>query len=90
VSRELGIDGMAVDAAEEQPNRSGILVIGVVRGSVAHKAGIIVGDILYECDGHPLKTPADLQAVLAARAATSAIAIKLYRGTSDTTVNARF
>jgi hypothetical protein len=89
-SRDLGIGGMAVEATEEQPNRAGILVIGVGRGSVAHKAGIIVGDILYEFDGRPLKTPADLQAALAARAATSSIAIKLYRGTSDTTVNARF
>jgi hypothetical protein len=88
--RDLGIGGMSVDAAEEQPRRAGILVIGVERGSVAHKAGIIVGDILYEFDGHPLKTPADLQAALAGRAASSTVAIKLYRGTNDTTVNARF
>jgi hypothetical protein len=90
VSRELGIDGMSVDATEEQPNRAGVLVIGVDRGSVAHQAGIIVGDILYEFDGHRLKTPADLQAALAGRAAASTVAIKLYRGTSDTTVNAHF
>jgi hypothetical protein len=90
LSRELGIGGMSVDPTDEQPNRAGVLVIGVDRGSVAHKAGIIVGDILYECDGHRLKTPADLQAALAGRAAASTVAIKLYRGTSDTTVNARF
>jgi hypothetical protein len=90
LSRELGIGGMSVDATEEQPNRGGVLVIGVDRGSVAHKAGIIVGDILYEFDGRRLKTPADLQAALAGRAAASTVAIKLYRGTSDTTVNARF
>ena len=90
LSRELGIGGMSVDATEEQPNRAGVLVIGVDRGSVAHKAGIIVGDILYEFDGHRLKTPADLQAALAGRAAASTVAIKLYRGTSDTTVNAHF
>jgi hypothetical protein len=90
LSRELGIGGMSVDATDEQPNRAGVLVIGVDRGSVAHKAGIIVGDILYEFDGHRLKTPADLQAALAGRAAASTVAIKLYRGTSDTTVTARF
>lgn len=90
LSREFGIGGMPVDATEEQPNRAGVLVTGVSRGSVAHKAGIIVGDILYEFDGHPLKTPADLQAALAGRAATSTVAVRLYRGTSDTTVNARF
>jgi hypothetical protein len=90
LSRELGIGGMPVDATEEQPNRAGVLVIGVDPGSVARKAGIIVGDILYEFDGHRLKTPADLQAALAGRAAASTVAIKLYRGTSDTTVTARF
>jgi len=90
LSRELGIGGMSVDATDEQPNRAGVLVIGVDRGSVAHKAGIIVGDILYEFDGHRLKTPADLQAALAGRAAAATVAIKLYRGTSDTTVTARF
>ncbi len=90
LSRDLGVGGMAVPATEEHPNRAGVLVIGVDRGSVAHRAGIIVGDILYEFDGHPLKTPADLQAALAGRAASSTVAIKLYRGTSDTTVNARF
>ena len=88
--RDLGIRGMSVDATEEQPNRAGVLVIGVDPGSVARKAGIIVGDILYEFDGHRLKTPADLQAALAGRAAASPVAIKLYRGTSDTTVNAHF
>jgi len=90
LSRDLGIGGMSVDATEELPNRAGVLITGVERGSVAHKAGIIVGDILYEFDGHRLKTPADLQAALAGRATTSTVAIKLYRGTSDTTVNARF
>ena len=97
VSRDLGIGigigGMSVDATEEQPKRAGILVISVDRGSIAHKAGVIVGDILYEFDGHPLKSPADLQAALRGRTANSAnstIAIKLYRGTSDTTLNASF
>jgi hypothetical protein len=90
LSRELGIGGMSVDATEEQPNRAGVLVIGVDAGSVARKAGIIVGDILYEFDGHRLKTPADLQAALAGRAAAATVAIKLYRGTTDTTVNAHF
>jgi hypothetical protein len=90
VNRDFGIGGMTVEAAEEYPNRAGILVTGVDPGSVAHQAGVIVGDILYEFDGHRLKTLADLRAALAGRAATSAVAIKLYRGTSDTTVSARF
>ena len=88
---DLGVGGMPVAATAEQPNRAGILIIAVNRGSVAHKSGIIVGDILYEFDGHPIKALAELQtAVAAARAASSAIPIKLYRGTEPIAVLAHF
>ena len=87
---DLGIGGMPVAATAEHPNRAGILVIEVNRGSVAQKAGIIVGDIVTEVDGRPIKTLTDLQAAVAARAANSAAAIKLYRGTTEMTVTAQF
>jgi hypothetical protein len=87
---DLGIGGMPVAATAEQPNRAGILVIDVNRGSVAQKAGIIVGDIVTEVDGRPIKMLTDLQAAVAARAANSAAAIKLYRGTTEMTVTAQF
>ncbi|MDB6084331.1 MAG: hypothetical protein JWN43_2212, partial [Gammaproteobacteria bacterium] len=87
---DLGIGGMPVDGAAEQPNRAGILITGVNRGSVAHKAGIIVGDIVYEFDGHPIKTLADLQVAVARCAANSPVAIKLYRGTAVMAVTAPF
>jgi hypothetical protein len=88
---DLGVGGMPVAATAEQPNRAGILIIAVNRGSVALKSGIIVGDILYEFDGHPIKTLAELQAALvAARAASSAVAIKLYRGTEPIALLAHF
>jgi S1-C subfamily serine protease len=64
--------------------------IGVTRGSVAQKSGIIVGDILYEFDGHPIKALADLQTAIAACAENSAVAIKLYRGTNEMKVIAQF
>ncbi len=87
---DLGIGGMPVAATADYPNRAGILVIDVNRGSVAQKAGIIVGDIVTEVDGRPIKMLTDLQAALAARAENSAAAIKLYRGTTEMTVTARF
>jgi hypothetical protein len=88
---DLGVSGMPVAATAEQPNRGGILIIAVNRGSVAQKSGIIVGDILYELDGHPIKTLAELQAaVVAARAPGSAVPIKLYRGTEPLAVLAHF
>jgi hypothetical protein len=90
LKRDLGIGGMPVAATAELPNRGGILVFGVNGGSIAQKSGIIVGDILYEFDGHPVKALAELEAAVAACAANSAVAIKLYRGTDVMAVTARF
>jgi PDZ domain len=87
---DLGIAGMPVAAPAEHPNRAGILIIGVEGGSVAQKSGIIVGDILYEFDGHPIKALAELQAAVAGCAANSAVAIKLYRGIDAMGVTAQF
>jgi hypothetical protein len=87
---DLGITGMAVAATADHPHRAGILIIGVDAGSVAQQSGIIVGDILYEFDGHPIKALAELQAAVAACAANSAAAIKLYRGLEAMGLTARF
>jgi PDZ domain len=87
---DLGAGGMAVAATPQQPNRAGILIIAVTPGSVAQKSGIIVGDILFEIDGHAVKQPAELQAAVAACKADSAVPIRLYRGTEPITLSARF
>jgi hypothetical protein len=87
---DLGIGGIAVAATAGQPNRAGILVSAVNGGSVAQKAGIIIGDIVYEFDGHPIKELAELDAAVAAHAANSQVVIKLYRGTKKISLTARF
>jgi hypothetical protein len=87
---DLGVAGMQVAATADQTNRAGILITGVDRGSVAQKSGIIVGDILYEFGGHPIKTLADLQSAAAAGAANSAVTIRLFRGTDRMAVAAQF
>jgi S1-C subfamily serine protease len=65
-------------------------VFAVNSGSIAQKSGIITGDILYEFDGRPIKALAQLEAAVAACTANSTVAIKLYRGTNDMAVSARF
>jgi hypothetical protein len=87
---DFGIGGMPVEASEEQPNRAGLLVVGVKHGSIAQKSGIIVGDILYEFDGRALKLLPDLEAAIAGCAADSVVTIKLYRGTGAMAVTAHF
>ena len=87
---DLGIAGMAVAATTKHPNRSGVLVTGIVGDSVADKAGIIVGDILYEFDGRPVSTLSDLATAIAASRRDSMVAIKVHRGIADATVTAQF
>lgn len=87
---DLGIGGMAVAATAEQPNRAGILIIAVTRGSIAHKSGIIVGDILYEIGGHSTKQLSDLQAAIAACKVNTAVPIKLFRGTEPLALTVQF
>ena len=84
---ELGIGGLRVDATEQQPSRAGVLVTAVARGSVAEKAGIIVGDIVHELGGRTIKSLAELQSAMAAVAANPSITIKVYRGTTEMTLN---
>jgi hypothetical protein len=87
---DFGISGLSVAASAEAPNRAGVLVAGVSPGSIAQKAGIITGDIIYEFEGHPVHSPADLQRAAAAAAAHSSEHIKLYRGTAAVTLEAQF
>lgn len=87
---DFGIAGIPVAATVTQPYRAGLLISGVTSDSIAEHAGMIVGDIVYEFDGHPIKTPADLKAAVAACPANSAVPIKLYRGTTATVVTAQF
>jgi hypothetical protein len=90
LQKDLGIEGISVAATSEPPGRGGILIAGVKSGSIAQKAGVIIGDILYEFDGHPVMNPTDLQSVVAAAAANAKIPLRIYRGLGTMTVNAQF
>jgi len=87
---DLGAAGIPVAATVEHPQRAGILIIAINGGSVAQKSGIIVGDILYEFNGRPVKSVAELQAELAACGANAAVPIKLYRGLDPVAISAQF
>jgi PDZ domain len=90
LKHQFGVGGMPVAATADQPDRAGVLIIAVSGGSVAHKAGLIVGDIVYEFNGRSVRTPAELQAAVAACAANATVAVKLFRGTAPMSVTARF
>jgi C-terminal processing protease CtpA/Prc len=83
---ELGIGGLRVEATPRDPSRAGVLVTAVVPGSVADKAGIIIGDIVAEIAGHPIKGPADLQPATQSSTADSGITFRIFRGTTEMTL----
>jgi hypothetical protein len=87
---DFGISGLAVSASPEMPNRAGVLVAEVTPGSVAHKTGIIVGDIIWSFGARPIKTPTDLQAAMAASGASAPVPIKVFRGTGELSLEVRF
>jgi hypothetical protein len=87
---DFGISGLPVAPSADAPNREGVLVVGVSPGSIAQKAGIITGDIIYEFEGRPIRSPADVQGAIAASAGRSTARIKLYRGTEATTLEVHF
>jgi hypothetical protein len=87
---EFGISGIAVTPSADMPNRAGVVVVAVSASSVAQKAGVIPGDIVFRLDARAIKTPADLEAAVGATAAGAAAVIHVFRGTSEVALPARF
>jgi hypothetical protein len=83
---DLGISGIPVTAAPERPSRAGLLIAAVLPGSAADQAGLITGDIVYECAGRAVQTPVQLQAALAASAGQGSVVVKLFRGLNSMTM----
>lgn len=88
---DFGISGLAVSASADLPNRAGVLVSAVSGVSIAHQAGIITGDIIYQIGDRTVRSVADLEdAAAAAGADGSPVPIRLFRGLKEVTLTARF
>jgi S1-C subfamily serine protease len=80
----LGIAGQPVAVPERQ--RSGLdrsqalLVLGVTEGSPAAEAGVLVGDLLLDFDGHPAQSPEDLLDLLIGDRVGRTVPLRLLRG----------
>jgi serine protease Do len=85
----LGIAGQAVHLSETQrqaENREDVLlVVGVTPGSPAAAAGVLVGDLLLDFDGHAIASPEDLLDLLAGDRVGRAVPLRTLRGTSSLT-----
>jgi hypothetical protein len=87
---DLGMSGLAVAPAADNPGRAGVLVVAVNGESVAQRAGLITGDIIFEIGDRPTHSLADLEDAINASAAHADATIKIFRGLKEMSLKARF
>jgi hypothetical protein len=87
---EFGISLVPVLPTPQDPTRSGLLIVLVKDGSIAQRAGLLVGDIVTDFGPSLLKQPLDLQSAIAAAVPGSSIPVKITRGADHLTVTAAF
>src|SRR5881397_3710020 len=80
----LGLAGQPVALPENQPGvggrESALLVVGVTAGSPAAAAGVLVGDVLLDFDGHAVHSPEDLLDLLAGDRVGRQVTLRVRRG----------
>jgi S1-C subfamily serine protease len=79
----LGIAGQPAslpDTQQIQGRAQALLVVGVTSGSPAAAAGVLVGDLLLEFDGHPLSSPEDLLDLLVGDRIGRSVTLRALRG----------
>jgi S1-C subfamily serine protease len=80
----LGISGQSARLAAHQKDAIGrdeaLVVVGVPPGSPAASAGLLVGDVLFELDGHAVDSPEHLLDLLAGYRVGREAALRVLRG----------
>jgi S1-C subfamily serine protease len=80
----LGLAGQPVALPEGQRSADGrenaLLVVGVTAGGPAAAAGLLVGDVLLEFDGHYVEAPEELLDLLLGDRVGKTVALKVLRG----------
>jgi serine protease Do len=80
----LGIAGQPATLTENQQGAGGreqaLLVVGVTSGSPAAAAGVLIGDVLLEFDGHPIESPEDLLDLLVGDRVGRPVTLRTLRG----------
>jgi PDZ domain len=71
-------------------NMKAALIVAVNPSSVSDKAGIKVGDVIYEFDGKPIEKFSDLPKAVSETAVGRKVLIKLLRGDKELSIDAQF
>ena len=75
-----GYLGIGMQPVRLSPSSSGLIVLSVEQDGPAHKAGLMVGDILIALEATPLQDTGDLQSALSSDLIGKAVALHILRG----------
>lgn len=70
------------------PGERGVLVISVAPGSVAEKAGVKAGDVIYEVEGKAVQTTGQLEQALRSNCSANGVSLAIVRKGMTLVVNA--
>jgi serine protease DegQ len=80
----LGLAGQPVSLPENQQGANqrdqALLIVGVTSQTPAATAGVLVGDVLLEFDGHPIESPEELLDLLLGDRVGRKVTLKVLRG----------
>jgi len=79
----LGVAGQPVrlpDAQQSEGREDALLIVAVTSGSPAAAAGLMVGDIIMQFDGHPVESPEDLLDLLLGDRVGRSVPLRVLRG----------
>ena len=89
----LGLAGQPVELTERQrgaeQREEALLVVAVTPDSPADTAGLMVGDVMLDFDGHPVESPEDLLDLLVGDRVGKGAAVRVLRGGTAQTVTVR-
>jgi S1-C subfamily serine protease len=81
----LGLAGQPVRLPEGKAgDREALLVVGITSGGPAAAAGVLIGDLILEFDGHPVASPEDLLDLLVGDRVGRKVIIRVLRGGAET------
>jgi peroxiredoxin len=74
---------LGVELEPVAPGQPGVLVLRVVPGSPADRAGLVPGDLLLQLEGETVSQPSDVVRVVTRRAAGTRLGVHASRGGQD-------
>ena len=89
----LGVAGQPVELTERQRGAEhrdqALLIVAMTADTPADAAGLMVGDVMLDFDGHPVESPEDLLDLLVGDRVGKSVPVRLLRGGVAQTLTVR-